>query len=97
MTPSRELVVRAAALYTPIAILAFVWWWRAPGGLSSLNKDQIAERGARIARREAREYREYLSAEQRREPGCPAREVVLDQQGQATGRESIVGRLARAS
>ena len=33
------------------------------------------ERGARLARREAREYREYLSAEQRRQPGCPAREL----------------------
>ena len=55
-----------------------------PSGLSSLNEDQIAERGARMARREAREYREYLSAEQRRQPGCPAREVVLDQHGQAT-------------
>jgi hypothetical protein len=31
-----------------------------------------------------REYREYLREEQRRQPGCPAREVVLDQRGQAT-------------
>ncbi len=53
-------------------------------GLSTLNEDQIAERGARMARREAREYREYLSAEQRSQPGCPAREVVLDQRGPAT-------------
>ena len=55
-------------------------------GLSTLNKDQIAERGARMARRDDREYREYLSEEQRRQPGCPAREVVLDQRGQATSR-----------
>jgi len=49
-----------------------------------LNKDQIAERGARMARRDDREYREYLREEQRRQPGCPAREVVLDQRGRAT-------------
>ena len=55
-----------------------------PSGLSSLNKDQIAERGARLARRDDREYREYLREEQRSQPGCPAREVVLDQRGQAT-------------
>src|SRR5215210_7233083 len=53
-------------------------------GLSTLNKDQIAERGARMARRDDREYREYLREEQRSQPGCPAREVVLDQRGQAT-------------
>jgi len=57
---------------------------RVASGLSALNEDQIAERGARMARRVVREYREYLSAEQRRQPGCPAREVVLDQRGQAT-------------
>ena len=55
-----------------------------PSGPSTLNKDQIAERGARMARRDDREYREYLREEQRRQPGCPAREVVLDQRGQAT-------------
>jgi len=38
-----------------------------------------------MARRDDREYREYLREEQRRQPGCPAREVVLDQRGQATG------------
>ena len=32
-------------------------------------------RGARIARRETREYREYLSAEQHSEAGCPDREL----------------------
>src|SRR5437763_10065804 len=66
-------------------------------GLSTLNEDQIAERGARMARRDDREYPEYLREEQRRQPrgpqrgirvgvetGCPAREVVLDQRGQAT-------------
>ena len=50
-----------------------------------------------MARRDDREYREYLREEQRRQPrgprrgsrvgveeGCPAREVVLDQRGQAT-------------
>ena len=53
-------------------------------GLYRLNKDQIAERGARMARRDDREYREYLREEQRSQPGCPAREVVLDQPIQAT-------------
>ena len=37
-----------------------------------------------MARRDDREYREYLREEQRRQTGCPAREVVLDQRGQAT-------------
>ena len=58
--------------------------YHASSGLSPLIKDQIAERGARLARRDDREYREYLREEQRRQTGCPAREVVLDQRGQAT-------------
>ena len=67
----------------------FVWllnriYEMTSSGLSTLKKDQIAERGARLARRDDREYREYLREEQRRQPGCPAREVVLDQRGQAT-------------
>ena len=33
------------------------------------------ERGARIARRDDREYREYAREEQRREAGCPARNM----------------------
>ena len=33
------------------------------------------ERGARIARRDDREYREYTREEQRREAGCPARNM----------------------
>ena len=37
-----------------------------------------------MARRDDREYREYLREEQRSQPGCPAREVVLDQPIQAT-------------
>ena len=56
-------------------------------GLYTLNKYQIAERGARMTRRVDREYREYLREEQRSQPGCPAREVVLDQRGQATDME----------
>ena len=54
------------------------------GGLSSPKKDQIAERGPRAARRDDRGYREYLSEEQRRGAGCPAREVVILRRGQAT-------------
>ena len=38
-----------------------------------------------MARRDDREYREYLREEQRSQPGCPAREVVLDQRGRTTG------------
>ena len=56
----------------------------AASGLFTLNEDQIAERGARMARRDDREYRKYLREEQRSQPGCPAREVVLDQREQAT-------------
>ena len=56
-------------------------------GLSTLKEDQIAERGARLARREERAYWAYVSDEQRRQTGCPAREVVLLQRGQATSRE----------
>ena len=71
----------------PPSITSFAPCWRrsaVASGPSSLNKDQIAERGARMARRDDRGYREYLSEEQRSQPGCPAREVVLDQRGQAT-------------
>src|SRR3954466_12498079 len=53
-------------------------------GPSTVNEDQIAERGARMARRDDRECRGYLREEQRSQPGCPAREVVLDQRGQTT-------------
>src|SRR5438477_1721460 len=63
---------------------AFLHWAFNTSGLSTLNEDQIAERGARLARRDDQEYREYLREEQRSQTGCPAREVVLDQRGQAT-------------
>ena len=68
-------------------------------GLSSLNQDRIAARGAWLARRDDHAYREYVRVEQRRqprgpqrgsrvgvEPGCHARELVLQQRGSATGR-----------
>jgi nicotinate dehydrogenase subunit B len=86
-----------------------------PSGRSTLNKDQIAERGARTTPhgaetapwgprlRTARRpqggvptvrgvhggvpCREHVTEEQRSQPGCPAREVVLDQRGQATSIE----------
>src|SRR5687767_14980399 len=64
-------------------------------GLPTLNEDQIAERGARLARRDDREYREYLREEQRRQAGCPAREVVLVQRGQATRRGWLEGSMLR--
>ncbi len=66
---------------------------RRASGLSTLNKNQIAERGARLARRDDRAYREDVREEQRSQTGCPAREVVLDQRGQAT---STAGRLIAA-
>jgi hypothetical protein len=53
-------------------------------GLYRLKKDRIPERGARMARRDDREYREYLREEQRSQPGCPARKPVLLQPVQAT-------------
>ena len=52
-------------------------------GLSSLNQYRLPERGARIARREERAYRRYVSDEQRREAGRPARQAVVIQRGQA--------------
>ena len=60
-----------------------------PSGLSPLNEYWIPERGARMARRDDREYREYLREEQRRQPGCPARKPVLDQRRQATSRKHL--------
>jgi hypothetical protein len=47
-------------------------------GLSSLKQYWIPERGARMARRDDREYREYLREEQRRQPGCPTRELCRE-------------------
>jgi len=44
----------------------------------------LPERGARIARREERAYWPYVSDEQRREAGCPARQALLIQRRQAT-------------
>jgi hypothetical protein len=49
-----------------------------------MKNDQIAERGARLARRDDREYSKYLREEQRRQPGCPAREVVVLHRERAT-------------
>src|SRR5689334_8233609 len=37
-----------------------------------------------MARRDDREYREYLMEEQRRQPGCPARELCREPRGQDT-------------
>ena len=70
-----------------LAALLFAAPLDVPSGLSAVNKDLIAERGAWIARRDDRACREHVREEQRSEPGCPAREVVLDQRGQATDME----------
>jgi hypothetical protein len=56
----------------------------------------MAERGARLARRDDRGYREYLRKEQRRQPERPARYVVLDQRGRWTGSLSF-GRIFDSS
>jgi hypothetical protein len=48
-----------------------------------------------MARRDDREYREYLREEQRSQPGCPAREVVLDQPMQATRLGAVASRSTR--
>ena len=45
-------------------------------GLSVSVVQRISERGARMARRDDRGYREYLREEQRSQPGCPARKAV---------------------
>jgi hypothetical protein len=58
-------------------------------GLSSLIQYWIPERGARMARRADREYREYLREEQRSQPGCPARKAVLNQRRQATSSHHV--------
>ena len=56
-----------------------------------MKKDQIPERGARMARRDDREYWAYLRKKGRRQPGCPARKVVLLQPRQATSGQAEVG------
>ena len=45
-------------------------------GLSASVVQRISERGARMARRDDRGYREYLREEQRSQPGCPARKAL---------------------
>ena len=60
-------------------------------GLSALSQYRLPERGARIARRDEREYWRYLSEEQRSEAGCPARQAVLNQRGHS----QQAGRLTR--
>ena len=61
------IAVAAAILMLPVVSdsLCFVRSFRRrrTSGLSTVNKDQIAERGARMARRDDREYREYLREE----------------------------------
>ena len=52
--------------------------------LSRVSVDNDRERGARRARREERAYREYVSDEQRGQPGCPAPEHVNGYAGQDT-------------
>jgi hypothetical protein len=52
--------------------------------LSQPRVDNSPERGARMARREERAYREYVSDEQRSQPGCPARRIVKSWLGQDT-------------
>ena len=57
----------------------------------------MPERGARIARREERACWAQVSDEQRREPGCPARQAVVIQRGQATRWHHELGEARKAS
>src|ERR671915_608078 len=71
--------------YGPDTIIHIRATIASPSGLSPLKQYRIPERGARMARREERAYREYVSEEQRSQPGCPARKAVVLQRRQATG------------
>src|SRR5687767_10146035 len=59
---------------------------------------QVAERGARLARRDDREYRPYLREEQRSQAGCPARELSdeLLRRDTKISRRDVLQRLALA-
>jgi hypothetical protein len=65
---------------------------RPPSGSASLvpwNRDVLhksRERGARMARRDDRAYWAYVREEQRRQPGCPARELCDTSRFQGTRR-----------
>jgi hypothetical protein len=61
--------------------------------LSQPRVGNYPERGARLARREERAYREYVSEEQRSQTGCPARRIVKAWPGQDTK----TGRSTRAT
>ena len=50
-----------------------------------------------MAKRDDREYLEYSREKQRGQPGCPAREVVLAQRGQATSKDRCQGSRAGSS
>jgi hypothetical protein len=50
----------------------------ASSGLSASVVQRISARGARMARRDDRGYREYLTEEQRSQPGCPARKALYN-------------------
>src|SRR5688572_1496312 len=73
---TNEWCAGSAAVSTRITAAA-----RAPrtlaarGGSPASHRD---ERGARLARRDDREYREYLREEQRRQAGCIARRMQRD-------------------
>jgi hypothetical protein len=71
---------------TALVVIVGVYVWTAyrTSGASTLKRGQIAERGARLARREERAYWARESDEQRRQPGCPAREAAPLQRGLAT-------------
>ena len=70
---SRCLLPNAAARPTPISPSRER---DAASGLSLSHVEWMSERGARLARREERAYREYSSDEQRRRAGRPARQAL---------------------
>jgi Glycosyltransferase family 87 len=113
LNPPWVVASMAQLCRVPLAVAVAVWWLFsfaclfaaivliaravAPGGPYTVNKDQIAERGARLARRDDREYREYLREEQRGQPGCPAREVVFDQRVRVTRQVVAIASLVLAT
>src|SRR5438105_3080648 len=89
MSTPNPSTMRAVVFAASAFALALPQSPRSSSGLSSLNQYRLPERGARIARREERAYRRYVSDEQRREAGRPARQAVVIRRGQATSAATV--------
>jgi nitrous oxidase accessory protein len=82
---------RAAGLQIATLAVMVVSVGAPASGQSTPSEDQIADAGARMARSDDRACREHVT-QQRSQPGCPVRDLVVDQRGQATtGRTWTVG------